>query len=534
MKSSARLWRPLVAALVGALVAWPGALAAQTTPSPADNDLLIRRMQETLESDPATVDSLAERIARSSLASGFTAAREPEERLRDIKGWIASNTSQAAQIAVGLARDDAEGSDEFESSLRNSYRVEQTKLEQSANLDKTLLGGLRRQGKQSKLLKDSAELKDEEQREVLKAVFEGGGNASNKIVSYGGGPGGGADGSKGAVSPLAGPGFYDRLNTGNLTGYSPQLLSLQSALNARRVPGAPRLDETGRLDFETLNYPSYQMRFDLRNLELRLRYERNYALARLLGQEKSLKPEQLIDPEVGRRLEAEAKGRAKSDARLSKRLKVLDRIKGVLAEFEAAAAVSRDPSRITKGLLQALGSKQKEAARWITIASLEEELSMIAAEEGFFSPELLKAIEACPVDDGVKAAYKRRGEDYARKLSALKANDESAIASLESDAWAASVDKIERLLASNADLRKNLSRNIRDFTDTPFRLAASFRPRPRWRQIVDDLIRRFLPSSDYAIRLRRQETELSLLKDVFHKIATGDLDAASRILRSAA
>ncbi|MBI5881659.1 MAG: hypothetical protein HZB91_00910 [Elusimicrobia bacterium] len=521
----------LLCLLAGLALLGPVPAACQKDLDLSEHESLIRQMKQTLESDPSTVDSLADRISRSSLAGLISPEPNQERRLEAIKRWIAEHPEQAAQIAVGLARDDAEDNDTFETALKTSLNLSKSVFKENADLDKTIYGRLKKSSRGTRAAKTDEILKDEEKGELVKTLFEGDGSMTGKVLSFGGPP----DAPPPAAPVPAGSGFYDNLSGVNMGGYSPQLLAIQSSLNNRRVPGAPLLIETGRLDYATLKHPSYQMRYDLKNLEARLRYERNFAHAKLLGKERSLTWDALLSEETGRKLEAEAwpkgaAGKAKLDARLSKRLKLLERVKALLTDFETAAAKAKDPSKITRGLLGALGSKQKEAARWITIASLEEELSMISTEEGFLSPEVLAAIAACPVSEDAKAAYKRRGEDYRNRLASLKANDAAAIAALESAGWEHAVAKVQSLLGENAVLRKNLSRNISDYTATPLRLAASRRVRPRWRQILDDLLLRFFPSSSYALSLKKDETQTARFRDVFLKIAAGDLDAAHAIL----
>ncbi|MFA6315902.1 MAG: hypothetical protein WC943_00655 [Elusimicrobiota bacterium] len=518
---------PALLLLLGALsLLGFGLASAQNDLDLSEHDLLIQRMERSLREDPSTVDALADRISRSSLAGLLTTAPNQDRRLEEIKEWIGAHRDQAAQIAVGLARDDAEDNDAFESALKTSLQRSKSAFKLSSELDKTILGKLKESSGATRAAKTDELLKDEEKGELVKTLFEGDGSMTGKVLGFGDSK----DSAPPAASVMAGSGFFDNLSAVNMGGYSPQLLAIQSSLNAARVPGAPRLVETGRLDYETLHYPSYQMRFDFQNLSARLRRDRTLALARLLGRERSLSPEDLRDPKLALTLEQEAGARLPPDARSAKRAKLLDRIRGLLADFSAAAAVSRDPSKITRGLLQSLGSRQKEAGRWITIASLEEELALIAAEEGFLSQGLLAAIDACPVPEDAKAAYKRRGQDYAQRLAALKANDEAAIAGLEAPGWEAGVAKVQALLSKNAGLRKNLSRDIRDYTVVPSRLAATLRVVPRWRSILEGLVLRFFPSSGYALGLRKEEREAGRLRDVFLKIAAGDRDAAHEIL----
>lgn len=490
-----------------------------------EEEAAIVRVQAGLRDDPGAAEELARRVFKSKLYARF-AGREPEEKLAAIREWIASDLRSAAEIAVGLARDDASGTHEFEDLL--SFQASQTR-EYNPDSKKGLLGRLKKSSKDSKLMKKDEEMQDEEKSEIIKTLFEGqGGMAGQVLTQTKGSPG--DKGSVGGGARFSDSSFYARLGQGNLTGYSPQLLAIQSALNARRAPGAPKLIETGKLDYPTLSYPAFGMRFDLKTLGSRLTYERNFALARLAGA--TLTEEELRDEKTTERLKARLKGGKAPSPRFERRSRALLRAQEILSDFENAALESRDPSRITRALLAGLGARQKDAARWITIAGLEEELMRIEAEEGFWSAELEAAIAAAPLAPDARAAYLRRGKDFRGRLQKLRANAESAIASLESSDWQKAVAGVEALMGESARLRGNLSRDIRNFVNTPFRLREGAGAKPRWRALLEDLVRRWLPGTSYGKELVAAERRIALLKDVFLKIAAGDLEAAHRILGS--
>ena len=502
-------------------------VAAEDAPS----SQTTRAMVETLRQDPGVADSLASRILRSGIGERISGAADPAQRLAEIRKWVLENPESAAQVAIGLSRDDEEGSRRFESAvLRNTSRSFQVNAD---HVSKSTFGRLKDSSVKSKLMGRDAEMSEEEKREILKSMFEGQGGMSNQIVNQ-------AEDNKdpaaaaGAVggAGLAGA-YYDRLSGLNLRGYSPQVMAIQSALNQRRAPGAPKLVETGKLDYETLSYPAYGMRYDLRNLEARLRFQRNFALARLAGLEKKYRPEQLLEPEVEALLLRKAAG-AKTSPRFDRRRAALERAAAALARFAAAAEPAKDPRNLSRGLLLALGSAQKDAARWITVAALEEELQRLESEGGFLTPELKAVIAACPAPPATRAAYLRRGAGFAAAWDRMKANAEQSLRRLEADDWQAAAAAVGAAQAENAALRKDLGRNIQDFVDTPYRLRGLSQDPGRWRRMLDDAVERVLPGSQWGRRLRQRSVERATLLDVFDKIAAGSLDAAHTILSAGA
>jgi hypothetical protein len=520
--------KPLI--LLAAL-AWAQPPETQTTdPTQTEEEAEARRLRDRLAQDPAAQGSLAQRIARSRLAEKITSKTDTIGKIADIQQWIKQNPDSATQLMIGLATDDATGDKRFEDLAGQGGGG--WHLVANAGAQGNLFNRLKKAGLESKLMKQAANenMADEERNEIIKSMFEGksaaGGNVLTQQMTGGG---------KAPTSEVFNSGYYDRLSAGNLHGYSPQLQALQSSLNARRVPGAPKLIETGKLDYETLSYPGYGMRFDLDNLRKRLSYERAWALAKLLGREKEFSQSQLQDPSILALLEKAAgeKGGGLS-RRFAKRQAALERAAAAVAGFDSAALPAKEPMNITRALLSSLGGRQREAARWITIAGLEEELQRLDLQEGFLSPELEDQIARCPVSEDLKIGYKRRGQEYLRGVKELKARDEAATAALERDDWLEHMETTERVLAEAGTLRRGLSEKISDYVAAAYRLSSLVSTKPYWRQAIDSWLMRVLPSISYSRGLKAEARQRDVLKDVFAKIAIGDVAAAHTILASGA
>ena len=508
---AAALGLVLAAAVPAAAQDEPAAeLAAETAPA-------VIEVRDKLTNDPAVIAVVAERLARSRLIGRITSDPGKEARLAAAKDWIKGDPAAAAHVALGLAGDDASGAANYEdallSQLAKSYG-------QNPGAERNLFGRLRKTAKDSKLLKkQSEEMPDDEKRELLRAMFEGKGGGSDQVLAMK------ADGKPPSDKPSAAAfnGIYDRLSAGNLHGYSAQLLAMQSALNARRPPGAPVLVETGKLDYATLAYPSYAMNYDVDNLEKRLRAERLLTLAKLAGKTPTSRDQ--ADPDLETKLAALVPA-GNLSPRLKRRGELSAKARAALAAFLKTAAKAKDRNAISRGLLIELGAKQKETARWIAAAALEEELSRIDELEGFLTPELLAAIAAAPAPADERDAYKRRGEALKATVSRIKANAEKALRLLESDAWAGALADVDRLVAENQDLRRNLPRDIGDYSRVPFIVADSFMIRPRWREWLDDIAVKWAPSLSYSRAAAFRRGRLARSMNVFGLIASGDANAA--------
>lgn len=516
----------LRAAALLCVLAFPAAAqdGGPTSSRAEETDPAVIEVRDKLTSDPAVAQVVAKRVADSQLIGLITTDGGEDARVAAAKEWIAKDPDSAARVAIGLLTDDRMGKHDYEDNLLRQMRKG---WEHNPGAEKNLYGRLRKNAKQSKLLKkQSEELSADEQRELLRNLFEGLGAQSDKVIS-------GKDQTDGKIPEASKPaatsfnGLYDRLSAGNICGYSPQLLALQNSLNARRPPGAPPLIETGKIDFATLSYPAYGMKYDINNLEARLRRNRLLALARLSG--RTLTARDWKDPDLEEKLSRNIPS-SRLSPRLKKSAELAAKARAALEAFAAAAAKAKDPNAVSRKLLVELGAKQKETARWITAAAIEEELTRLEPLEGFLTPELLAAIDAVPSPVPAREAYKKRGTALQDRIAQVKAGGEQALALLESGAWAASLGKVDELMNDARALKANLGRDADDFSRVPFQIAEARTIQPRWREYLDDLAVNWAPSLDYSKTVARRRGRMKRLLAVFAMIASGDANGAHTAL----
>lgn len=520
MRAAALLAVLLLGASAGAEDGEPSATPAGRSVE-ADNSQAVEDMRKQLEGDPELQEALVEQIFQSKIGGAISTEIDDNKKKADIRAWVQGDLASASEIAIGLAKDEASGTHQFENNLvkhlKQSFRRNDT--------NRGVMGVLKSAARTSKLttLADQ-QAGEEEKREALRNLFEGKGAQGGKVIT-GQAPEGKPASS--APAPALANSFYDRLSAGNIRGYSPQLMAMQSSLNTRRPPGAPALIETGKLDHATLSYPAHGLRYDLGNLEERLRRARIAELANLGGV--TLTERDLKDPGLEARLLAKVPA-DKLNKRFASRAAGLARAKAALADFDASAGKSRDPNQITKGLLVELSGRQREAARWLNAAALEEELARIESEEGFLTADLLAAIDAVPAAPLTRESYKRRGASYTDRLARLKANAQAALDALQSDAWLSRVAEIERLLGESQGLRRTLSRDVSDYRLVPYRAIESVRRQPRWRELLDDLLVKYAKGTSWGREVANRRGRLSRFLSIFGQIASGDVESAHQSL----
>lgn len=478
------------AALAAALL-WAAPARASAPPvegrlaDSKDSDL-ARRMKAALAEDPSRADALAARVLRSSLGPRLADAPDPDLARGQLREWLLANPDAAAHLAVGFARDDADGTDAFERSL---YKNAERFLELSPDRDKGILGRLDGLGRASKALKADADLSDEDRRKLMKDLFEGRGaqNAAGTADRPEGRPGGGA----GAV---ADDGIYDRLSAANPTGYSPQVQALQSELNRSAPPGAPRLIETGKLDHATLVFPAHPVRYDVSRLEAAAAREAAARRASALGERPSA--EALSDPGVQRDLEARAK--SPLPPALSRRLEALSRARAALDALVAAAEPAKRPGAITPALLKTLAAKRRDAARWVQLAALEEVLGVLEGLTSVRDAALKERLALAPADEEDRRRFWDGGgrlEEQARQALESGRRARELLADRDD---AASWAKAESLISAARAAAKRLPADAAAYRTAPERLRATAWTPPRWRVLLEDAALRWAPASSFA------------------------------------
>lgn len=520
------LWLALGLAALSPLASPPPEVGGATETQNEETGL-VGRAADALRDNPGMRESLARRLLSSSLAEQLSGGeRDPARAEAAVAQWIADNPTDAANLAVGFAKDDKAGTQEFESSLRE--RVVRY-LQLNPERYHGILGVLSAAGKEGRLIKKlEKKMDEEEQRELVKRLFDGQGGEQGRTLKQPEGDGkGGQGGNAAGPGSVAGSSAYDRLSELNPSGYSPEVLALQSSLNAQRPPGSPKLIETGRLDYATLAQPAHALRADLARQGQSLGARRAWAAARALGRDREFTAEQYSDLGVQRMLQKAAAG-VKLPARLERRRSALTRARSAVAEFEKEAERMRQPGAINRAGLRLLSLRQKDASRWLVIASLEADIDRLEAEEAFWTPELESLVKTAPAAEPTRRAFLERGKAVRARLGRIKARDEAALAILMADDYAARWGMMERELAGGNRLRRGLSRDIALVGRVPGQLHAASNPVPRWRAWLESALRRFAPGTAIARQAEARARRAGGWSEAFALVAAGDFTRAQR------
>ncbi len=479
----------------------------------------IQEEKRRLESNPQLAKALAKRISNSSIGDKISLSKNSLERTKEIESWLLKNPEAGAIIALGLAEDDANGNHAFE----NRMNQELSHFEPNPGAVHNAYYRLKRASKTERSMLSDKTMTNEERVEILNNLFEGRGSGSKAIIRR-------MQQSSSSQSPattLTGN-FYNRLSASNLSGYSPNVAALQSQMAREEIPGVPPLVVTGYLDYKTLSYPAYAMKFDLSNLKSRLNQEESLALAKELGI--SISARQAKDPaELSSLLEKAQRKGISPQKDFQVQAETLSRAQKAIEAFEKFAQQGQNPKKITLGFIAQLGNLQREASRWINAAFLEGEIRRILKEEKSLSPQLKEAIAACPVSTQEKGEYLQRGQNFFEKLNALNLSDFKALTDLVNH-WPQKSKEADLFIQKSAQMRPHLFTDVEDFVAVPYRLASFSQPEPRWKSWVNKIARDFFSWTSYGENLKALDSQKRTLKNIFLSIAIGDQTAARRML----
>ncbi len=480
---------------------------------------LVRQMKDRLKDDPEIAEIVAARILKSSLGAQFTKSADPETALRDLKKWVNGNPEAAAHLAIGFAKDDAAGNKIFENSLSKDM---ERFLELNPEDSKGIYGRLKHASKFAGSMEQMDELDNEDRQSIINALFIGKDSQRGNKISRTDNAGrwaqqkgitpGDAPGPGGTVDASAG--LYDRLGSGNVTGYSPDVMTLQSGLNRRKAPGAPNLVETGKLDYPTLRHPYYGLRYDIDRLGAAARLHRAWSVARTLGKEYS--KEDLANPKIQSELEQLA-SKLSIDPGFARRLAALEKAEIALSDFDREAEKTKNPKGITRNRIKKLSALRQNAARWIAIASLEETIQRLTSQRGFLTQPLRSAVAQVPVAEAEKASFLEAGIKLERRLEVSIKKGMRAAQLLGGDprGWA----EAEQLSREVRNASKQLPDVIQDYRDAPLKAAEGTKSATGWRAKLDKFLLEYLPNLGYSKRLKRKRDEADKRLEAFRRIA---------------
>ncbi len=345
------------------------------------------------------------------------------------------------------------------------------------------------------LAQDAGAIKSEEQAVFSNQLFDGRGLDVPWILTRerptGSAQAAGAGPAATTGTPEQPEPSLDRLSASDLSGYSPQVLMLQSRLNAVRPPGVPPIELTGRLDYQTLAFPGAILGDDLQILSDRLK--RIEALA---------KNEAVPD--------SPGDGQGPSwDAALRK-------AREALQAFNRLALQARAPGRIDRRLLLDLSRRQKEAERWSSIAWIEGDKLRLRVESRFMTPDLLATLESLPEPEAAKQGYLRAGKARQRLIKSIESDDARELGELTSASWRSRFQEARRTLGSCQRRELVLDRSLRLYAAIPYALAEIENARTAPRRWLDGIALRWFPHSRRAEdagtrRQRRRELEAAFL-----------------------
>ncbi len=269
--------------------------------------------------------------------------------------------------------------------------------------------------------------------------------------------------------PYRDPGLSDclafRMNQNRVLTYNRQLRDNQRIMNSDRPRQVPLIPETGHYNVEMFQYGYWKLRNQYDDIMQALNVESMVLMASLMG-EQIREVRYYLEPGLRRALEDRAKthfrehrGRRWSiydivQQRMRARRGYLEGALTAIGEYQARMNTITSAGSISDSLVESLGSNEKVAMRWLSLAVLATQEYAIRTQLEALDPSspdstmVRAALEASPFSESLRQRYGEQAVVMRDRLLAVQRMLQGVRAALLSANYMASLDMIQAGLSS--------------------------------------------------------------------------------------
>ncbi|MBI4676850.1 MAG: hypothetical protein HY748_04645 [Elusimicrobia bacterium] len=232
-------------------------------------------------------------------------------------------------------------------------------------------------------------------------------------------------------------GLAYKLNKNQVTTYNRDLQKKQRVMNQSRPPQSPFIPETGRYNYEMLQYSYFRLLNQHKELDKAYHIDRMIGMAELLG--KQYKDDMwFTDLTLEEDLERWAKKKTFKhagsehsvydivEAKMKGRVVYLGKAKEGLSRFEYEIGRMKGLETVNEPRVQTLQMHENYIVRFLSLSYLESQKYHVKAQLERLDPKspdaalFDKALLESPLDDATKQLYQREREKLHRRVEALK------------------------------------------------------------------------------------------------------------------
>ncbi len=282
-------------------------------------------------------------------------------------------------------------------------------------------------------------------------------------------------------------GLAFRMTKNQVTTYNRELQKTQRLMNLNRPPEVPEIPETGRYNYEMLQYSYYRLKAQEKEYVRAQKVDRMIAMAELLGVQ--LPNDAWFDGKSDK-LEADliAQARAKTythrnqtysvfdivDAKFEQRRYYIAGSTTAVARFEQDMVKFKESGTITDAQVATMSLHEQSALRWLSLTVLETQMFHIRSQREKVdptSPDAQMVMKIIDETEGLtpeeRANYKLRGVEMKDRLESLRLILEDVRNKLRAADYSGSLDMVQAALGSTQKELAELSTDYAIYLEAP-------------------------------------------------------------------
>ena len=279
-------------------------------------------------------------------------------------------------------------------------------------------------------------------------------------------------------------GLAFRMTKNQVTTYNRELQKTQRQMNLNRPPEVAAIPETGRYNFEMLQYSYWRLKNQETEYVKATRIDRMIAIAELLGKQYPTDMwfnEKGLEEDLIRQAKAktyEHRGETYSvfdivDAKFKQRRAYLDGVRTAVQRFETDMNRFKSSPTITDSQVATMSLDEQNALRWLSLAVLETQMFHVKNQAERVDPSspdaqaVMKMIDESDLTHDQRVAYKEQGQRMKARLDELRQILSKTRQALNNADYAGSLDSVQAALAATQKELGDLSTDYAIYLEAP-------------------------------------------------------------------
>ena len=275
-----------------------------------------------------------------------------------------------------------------------------------------------------------------------------------------------------------------RMTKNQVTTYNRELQKNQRQMNLSRPVEVEAIPETGRYNYEMLQYSYFRLKNQETEFLKATRIDRMIGLAELLGKQY---PADMWFNEKGLEEDLIRQAKAKTydhhgetysifdivESKLAQRRAYLKGAHAAVLRFETDMNRFKGAATITDSQVATMSLDEQNALRWLSLAVLETQMFHVKNQREHVDPTspdaqaIMKIIDKSDMTHDQKVAYKGQGVAMKARLDALRAILDKTRRALSDADYAGSLDSVQAALAATQKELGDLSLDYAIYLEAP-------------------------------------------------------------------